>query len=152
MPRFLVSSHFKWTEAIFPFFDKFIRNDANFRLRQFPPKARLLSSEEFHAQSVLETTKALEELKAFCNSPESKPWRMMTRLKDPQRFVADINSGAMFDQQQFLRNRFASFIEGDSHLMDDEILDYETTQIERDDDLNTDDEDDDLMTDSDSDK
>lgn len=35
--------------------------------------------------------------------------------------------------------------------MDDEILDYETTQIERDDDLNTDDEDD-LMTDSDSDK
>lgn len=35
--------------------------------------------------------------------------------------------------------------------MDDEILEYETTQIERDDDLNTDDEDD-LMTDSDSDK
>lgn len=50
-----------------------------------------------------------------------------------------------------LRNRFASFIEGGSHLMDDEILEYETTQIERDDDLNTDDEDD-LMTDSDSDK
>lgn len=35
--------------------------------------------------------------------------------------------------------------------MDDEILDYETTQIERDDDINTSDEDD-LMTDSDSDK
>lgn len=47
--------------------------------------------------------------------------------------------------------RFASFIEGGSHLEDDEILDYETTQIERDDDINTDDEDD-LMTDSDSDK
>lgn len=46
---------------------------------------------------------------------------------------------------------FASFIEGESHLMDEEILEYETTQIERDDDLNTDDEDD-LMTDSDSDK
>lgn len=58
-----------------------------FRLKRFPPKSRLLSSDEFHAQSVLETTKALEELKTFCNSPESKPWRMMTRLKDPQRFV-----------------------------------------------------------------
>lgn len=55
------------------------------RIRQFPPKPRLLTSEEFHAQSVLETTKALEELRAFCNSPDSKPWRMMTRLKSPQR-------------------------------------------------------------------
>lgn len=59
-----------------------------FRLKRFPPKSKLLSSEEFHAQSVLETTKALEELKTYCNSPESKPWRMMTRLKDPQRFVS----------------------------------------------------------------
>lgn len=58
-----------------------------FRIRQFPPKPRLLTSEEFHAQSVFETTKALEELKNYCSSPESKPWRMMTRLKDPQRFV-----------------------------------------------------------------
>lgn len=51
----------------------------------------------------------------------------------------------------FFHHSFASFIEGESHLMDEEIQDYETTQIERDDDLNTDDEDD-LMTDSDSDK
>lgn len=57
------------------------------RLRRFPPKPRLLTSEEFHAQSVFETTKALEELKAYCSSPEAKPWRMMTRLKDPQRWV-----------------------------------------------------------------
>lgn len=61
--------------------------ELHFRLTRFPPKQRLLSSEEFHNQSVLETTKALEELKAYCNSPDSKPWRMMTRLKDPQRFV-----------------------------------------------------------------
>lgn len=48
--------------------------------------------------------------------------------------------------------RFASFMENGSHLLDDEILDYETTQIEQDDDddVNTDDEEDlDLMTDSD---
>lgn len=67
---------------------KFNRIQFYFRLKQFPPKPRLLTSEEFHAQSVLETTKALEELKTYCNSPESKPWRMMTRLKDPQRFVS----------------------------------------------------------------
>lgn len=60
------------------------------RLRKFPPKKRLLTSEEFHAQSVFETTKALEELKAYCSSPASKPWRMMTRLKDPQRWVTSI--------------------------------------------------------------
>lgn len=46
--------------------------------------------------------------------------------------------------------RFASFIEGGSHLNDDEILEYETTQLDIDDEINTDDED--LMTDSDSDK
>lgn len=45
--------------------------------------------------------------------------------------------------------RFASFIDGGSHLMDDEILEYETTHI---DDIDTEDEDDDLMTDTDSDK
>lgn len=56
-------------------------------MRKFPPKPRLLTSEEFHEQGLLETTRALEELKTYCSSPESKPWRMMTRLKDPQRYV-----------------------------------------------------------------
>lgn len=64
-----------------------IKNQHIFRIRRFPPKQRLLTSEEFHAQSVFETTKALDELKAYCSSPESKPWRMMSRLKDPQRSV-----------------------------------------------------------------
>lgn len=48
---------------------------------------------------------------------------------------------------------FASFIEGESHVKDEEILEYETTQLDfdDDDDINTDD-DEDLMTDSESDK
>lgn len=58
------------------------------RITRFPPKPRLLTVDEFHEQGVLETTRALEELKKFCSSPESKPWRMMTRLKDPQRLVS----------------------------------------------------------------
>lgn len=57
-----------------------------FRIRKFPPKPKLLTSEEFYEQGVLETTRALEELKTYCSSPVSKPWRMMTKLKDPQRF------------------------------------------------------------------
>lgn len=48
--------------------------------------------------------------------------------------------------------RFASFIEGGSHLNDEEVLEYETTQLDiDDDDINTSDEDD-LMTDSEADK
>lgn len=54
-------------------------------LKRFPPKQRLLTNEEYYEQSVRETTKALENLKNFCNSPEAKPWRVMMKLKDPQR-------------------------------------------------------------------
>lgn len=56
-----------------------------FRAKKFPPKPRLLTNEEFYEQGARETTKALEELKQFCSSPESKPWKMMTRLKNPHR-------------------------------------------------------------------
>lgn len=56
------------------------------RLRRFPAKRKLLTNEEFYDQGVRETTKALEELKHFCSSPDSKPWKLMTRLKDPQRY------------------------------------------------------------------
>lgn len=59
----------------------------HFRLRKFPPKRKLLSSEEYYEQGVRETTKALEDLKKYCSSPESKPWRTMTKLKDPQRYI-----------------------------------------------------------------
>lgn len=55
------------------------------RIKRFPPKAKLLTTEEYYEQGVRETTKALEELKSFCSSPESKPWRMMTKLKNPHR-------------------------------------------------------------------
>lgn len=94
--------------------------------RRFPPKQRLLTSEEFYEQGVHETTKALEELRKYCSSPEAKPWRTMLKLKDP--------------------SRFASFIEGESHLRDDEILDFEmsNSSIEEDDEESNISEDDDL--------
>ncbi|XP_055541490.1 nuclear envelope integral membrane protein [Wyeomyia smithii] len=79
----------------------------SFYRRRFPPKKRFLTNEEYYEQGVRETTKALEELRAYCSSPQCKQWNTVLKLKDP--------------------SRFASFMEGSSHLMDDEILEYETS-------------------------
>nr|XP_019559888.2 nuclear envelope integral membrane protein 1 [Aedes albopictus] len=80
--------------------------------RRFPPKRRLLTNEEYYEQGVRETTKALEELRAYCSSPNCKQWNTVLKLRDP--------------------SRFASFMEGSSHLMDDEILEYETSNAHMD--------------------
>ncbi|XP_055912469.1 nuclear envelope integral membrane protein [Eupeodes corollae] len=77
-------------------------------LHRFPPKVRLLTSEEYYEQGVKETTKALDELRTFCSSPECKQWRIMKKLKDPLRF--------------------AEFVEGESHIRDEEILQYESSR------------------------
>lgn len=77
-------------------------------LRKFPPKVRFLTNEEYYEQGVKETTKALDELRQFCSSPECKQWQVMRKLKDPLRF--------------------AEFVEGESHLRDDEILKYESSR------------------------
>jgi len=101
---------------IYHFPRSFIAKGKTMWRRRFPPKRRLLTSEEFYEQGVHETTKALEELRQYCSSPEAKPWRTMLKLRDP--------------------GRFASFMEGNSHLEDEEILDYETSRdnLELDDD------------------
>lgn len=72
-------------------------------------KRRLISMEEFERQGAIETAKALENLKRFCSSPECNQWRTISRLKDP--------------------SRFASFIEGDSHVRNNEIIDHETSEF-----------------------
>lgn len=72
-------------------------------------KSRLITMEEYERQGVLETAKALEELKRFCSSPECNQWRTIRKLKDP--------------------SRFASFIDGDSHLTDNEIIDHEIGEL-----------------------
>lgn len=95
---------------IYHFPVQYIAKGKTYWKRRFPPKPRLLTEEEFNEQGARETAKALAELREFCSSPEAKPWRTMLKLRDP--------------------SRFASFIEGNSHLEDDEILDYETTQAD----------------------
>jgi len=68
------------------------------------PKVKLLSEEEYIAQRNEETKKALEDLRAYCQSPESKPWKTVTRLSSP--------------------SRFAEFIQGSPHITENEIMEY----------------------------
>ncbi|XP_055389506.1 nuclear envelope integral membrane protein-like [Condylostylus longicornis] len=78
----------------------------------FPPRRRYLTLAEYKQQGIIETEKALAELRKYCNSPECKQWKVMTKLKNPKRF--------------------ASFIEGEEHLMDEEIFDHENSKLETD--------------------
>ncbi|KAL0271157.1 UNVERIFIED_CONTAM: hypothetical protein PYX00_008345 [Menopon gallinae] len=74
--------------------------------RRFPPKTKLLTEDEYHEQGARETVKALEELRKYCSSPECKQWKTVLSLREPVRF--------------------AQFVEGKSHLVDSEILEYES--------------------------
>lgn len=83
-----------------------------------------LTNDEYYEQGARETAKALEELRQFCSSPQCNQWKTALKIKDVKRF--------------------ASFIEGNSHLSDDEILEYETSiqgGLTDDDDSETSDED-----------
>lgn len=56
--------------------------------RLFPkskPKIRLLSEDEYIQQSLIETPKALEELRKYCKSPNCDSWKVVSRLRDPKK-------------------------------------------------------------------
>lgn len=74
--------------------------------RQFPPKMKLLDEDEYYEEGVRETAKALEELRGYCSSPDCNAWKTVLKLKEPIRF--------------------ASFMNGTSHLNDEELLAYES--------------------------
>lgn len=74
--------------------------------RWFPPRQKLLTEEEFIMQGSEETKKALEQLREYCKSPDCNAWKTISRVKTPQRLAA--------------------FVEGDSHLSDHEMLEYES--------------------------
>lgn len=75
------------------------------RHRLFPPKTRLLTEEEYIQQASIETKKALEQLQGFCQSPRCNAWKTITQLKSPMRF--------------------SEFVEGSSHLTDQELMSYD---------------------------
>uniref|UniRef100_A0A1A9UYJ5 Nuclear envelope integral membrane protein 1 n=1 Tax=Glossina austeni TaxID=7395 RepID=A0A1A9UYJ5_GLOAU len=72
-------------------------------LRKFRRKIRLLTIEEFGAQGVLETTKALENLRKYASSPDCKQWKMMTKLRDPRRFAASVEGASHLKHEEVLR-------------------------------------------------
>uniref|UniRef100_H2YX63 Nuclear envelope integral membrane protein 1 n=1 Tax=Ciona savignyi TaxID=51511 RepID=H2YX63_CIOSA len=70
-----------------------------------PPPRKLLTQDEYYKQGQIETEKALAELRNYCQSPQCSPWKTLANIESPKRF--------------------ASFIEGDSHLVDAEVTMYE---------------------------
>uniref|UniRef100_A0A673CRB0 Nuclear envelope integral membrane protein 1 n=1 Tax=Sphaeramia orbicularis TaxID=375764 RepID=A0A673CRB0_9TELE len=75
------------------------------KMRRFihwkPEPRRLLTEEEYQQEAEVETRRALEELRKYCNSPDFSPWKAVSRLQSPKRF--------------------ADFIEGSPHLMPNEV-------------------------------
>ncbi|XP_066468899.1 nuclear envelope integral membrane protein 1-like [Tiliqua scincoides] len=69
-----------------------------------PRPPRLLTEEEYRMQGEVETRRALEELRKYCNSPEFSAWKAVSRIQSPKRF--------------------ADFVQGASHLFADEISVY----------------------------
>lgn len=78
---------------------KKVANVFSWRMRPQPRK--LLTEEEYRQQAEIETKKALEELRVFCHSPECSPWKTLSRIKSPERFI--------------------KFVDGDDHLTDAEM-------------------------------
>ncbi|KAG7472013.1 hypothetical protein MATL_G00104180 [Megalops atlanticus] len=69
-------------------------------MRKVEPR-RLLTEEEYQRQGEVETQRALEELRAYCSSPDFSTWKTVSRLQSPKRF--------------------ADFMEGSPHLMPNEV-------------------------------
>merc|ERR1712179_428837 len=78
-----------------------------------PRQIHLLSEEEYLSQSRIETEKALESLREFCQSPKCNSWKITSRLESP--------------------SRFAEFVQGSNHITENEVLEY--SQVDFDDDF-----------------
>ncbi|KAM6216404.1 nuclear envelope integral membrane protein 1 [Rhynchocyon petersi] len=70
-----------------------------------PVPPRLLTEEEYRIQGEVETRKALQELRQFCNSPDCSAWKTVSRIQSPKRF--------------------ADFVEGSDHLTPNEVSVHE---------------------------
>lgn len=68
--------------------------------RWFPKPRRYVNEEEYREIVAEATRTALEDLREYCRSPECRSWKLVARLKSP--------------------TRFASFVEGESHVTEAE--------------------------------
>lgn len=58
------------------------------------PKPQLLSEDEYIQQSLIETPKALEELRKYCKSPNCDAWKVVSRLHNPKIFAEFMETSA----------------------------------------------------------
>ncbi|VDM45610.1 unnamed protein product [Toxocara canis] len=70
----------------------------------FPKSRRLLTLEEYEQQGEEETGKALDELRAYCSSPEANVWKITSSLSDPKRFArfVDGSCGHVSEEESLL--------------------------------------------------
>lgn len=62
-----------------------------YRHRYFPPVRKLLTEEEYIKEGLDFTQKSLKELSDYCHSPDCDSWRVISRLKSPDRLIFIIN-------------------------------------------------------------
>lgn len=58
-----------------------------YKATEKPVPPRLLTEEEYRIQGEVETRKALEELREFCNSPDCSAWKTVSRIQSPKRYT-----------------------------------------------------------------
>lgn len=94
-----------------------------------------MTEEEYQKQAEEETRRGLEELRKHCNSPDFSPWKTVSRLQSPKRFISDVvldpfGPNPMKEHAAVCAhhadvatfpNRFADFVEGSPHLMPNEV-------------------------------
>lgn len=81
--------------------------------RLFPPRHRFLTADEYSKQASEFTQQELEKLKDYCRSPDCDHWRIISRVKSPDRLAKFVRSEA-------------------NHISDDESREYENYTINRD--------------------
>ncbi|VDK45474.1 unnamed protein product [Anisakis simplex] len=53
----------------------------------WPERRRFLTMEEYEREGEEATAKALDELRAYCSSPQANVWKITSSLSDPRRFA-----------------------------------------------------------------
>uniref|UniRef100_A0A915B3C4 Nuclear envelope integral membrane protein 1 n=1 Tax=Parascaris univalens TaxID=6257 RepID=A0A915B3C4_PARUN len=96
-----------WAAAkgwIVPVVMKFFAVMNTVRCFLFPKSRRLLTLEEYERQGEEETSKALDELRIYCSSPEVNAWKITSSLSDPKRFArfVDGSCGHVSEEESLL--------------------------------------------------
>ncbi|VDP06349.1 unnamed protein product [Soboliphyme baturini] len=96
--------------------------------RLFPEKYRFLTKDEYEQQGVVETERALNDLRIFCRSPGCDSWKLVSRLRTPAN-SADCFAFCLVLNAKIIA-RFADFVAGASDVSSDEAMRHDHTVSE----------------------